>query len=81
MDKEICIGTPYHRMNLSGFNQTQRPNQAYPLFVDDSGCIIGCGKSPQERIDDANFVGEKADFIFDYDEAPAGAVAIWSITQ
>ena len=74
-------GTPYHGMNISGFNQTQRPNQAYPIFVDDSGRIIGCGKSLQERIEEGSFKGEKADFIFDYDEAPSGAVAIWPITQ
>lgn len=73
--------TPYHGMNLSGFNQTQRPNQAYPIFVDDSGRIVGCGKSLQERIDDGSFIGEKADFIFDYDEAPSGTVAVWPITQ
>ncbi len=73
--------TPYHGMNLSGFNQTQRPNQAYPIFIDDSGRIVGCGKSLQERIDDGSFIGEKADFTFNYDEAPSGTVAIWPITQ
>ena len=26
-------------------------------------------------------MGEKADFVFDYDEAPEGTVAIWPITQ
>lgn len=79
-DKKNYI-TPYHGMNLAGFNQTQRPNQAYPIFIDDSGCIVGCGKSLQERIDNGSFVGEKADFIFDYNEAPSGTVAIWPITQ
>ena len=73
--------TPYHGMNLSGFNQTQRPNQAYPIFVDSSGRIVGCGKSLQERIDDGSFIGEKADFVFDYEEAPPGTTAIWPITQ
>ncbi len=73
--------TPYHGMNLSGFNQTQRPNQAYPIFVDMDGKIVGCGKSLQERIDDGSYTGEKADFQFDYSEAPEGTVAIWPITQ
>ena len=73
--------TPYHGMNLSGFNQTQRPNQAYPIFVDMDGRIVGCGKSLQERIDDGSYTGEKADFQFDYSEAPEGTVAIWPITQ
>ena len=73
--------TPYHGMNLSGFNQTQRPNQAYPIFIDGLGRIVGCGKSLQERIDDGSFVGEKADFVFDYNEAPSGTVAVWPITQ
>lgn len=73
--------TPYHGMNLSGFNQVQRANQAYPIFVDANGKIIGCGKTLQERIDEGLYTGEKADFIFDYDEAPEGAVAIWPVTQ
>lgn len=73
--------TPYHGMNLSGFNQTQRPNQAYPIFVDTDGKIVGCGKTLQERIDDGSYTGDKADFPFDYNEAPEGTVAIWPITQ
>ena len=73
--------TPYHGMNLSGFNQMQRPNQAYPIFIDDLGRIVGCGKSLQERIDDGSYIGEKADFVFDYNEAPSGTVAVWPITQ
>ncbi len=73
--------TPYHGMNLSGFNQTQRPNQVYPIFIDDLGRVVGCGKSLQERIDNGSFIGEKADFVFDYNEAPPGTVAVWPVTQ
>ncbi len=73
--------TPYHGMNLSGFNQTQRPNQVYPIFIDDLGRVVGCGKSLQERIDNGSFIGEKADFVFDYNEAPSGTVAVWPVTQ
>ena len=68
-------------MNLSGFNQTQRPNQVYPIFVDSHGRIVGCGKTLQERIDDGSYTGDKSDFQFDYNEAPDGTVAIWPITQ
>ena len=72
---------PYHGMNLSGFNQTQRPNQAYPIFIDTDGMVVGCGKSLQERMDTGIYAGEKADFVFDYSEAPEGTTAVWPITQ
>lgn len=72
---------PYHGMNLSGFNQTQRPNQAYPIFIDKEGLVVGCGKSLQQRIDEGTYTGDKADFIYDYAEAPDGCIAVWPITQ
>ena len=72
---------PYHGMNLSGFNQTQRPNQAYPIFIDKNGLVVGCGKSLQQRIDEGIYTGEKADFVYDYTEAPDGCTAVWPITQ
>lgn len=72
---------PYHGMNLSGFNQTQRPNQAYPIFVDKNGMVVGCGKSLQARIDDGSYTGDKADFVFDYSEAPEGTSAVWPVTR
>ena len=72
--------SPYHGMNLATFNQTQRPNQAYPIFINQTGCIVGCGKSLQERIDDGTYSGELQNFVFDYDEAPEGTVAIWPVT-
>lgn len=72
---------PYHGMNLSGFNQTQRPNQAYPIFIDNKGLVVGCGKSLQQRIDEGIYIGEKADFVYDYTEAPDGCTAVWPITQ
>ena len=70
----------YHGMNLATFNQVQRPNQTYPIYVDSDGVIVGCGKSLQERIDLGLFVGNPGDFIFDYNEAPEGTVAIWPVT-
>ena len=72
--------SPYHGMNLATFNQIERPNQAYPIFVNGKGAIIGCGKSIQERIDDGSYSGSVGDFVYDFDEAPDGAYAIWPIT-
>lgn len=72
--------TPYHGMNLATFNQIQRPNQAYPIYIDNEGVIIGVGKSIQERIDDGSYTGFAGDFVYDYNEAPNGAVAVWPVT-
>ena len=70
----------YHGMNLATFNQVQRPNQTYPIYVDDNGIIVGCGKSLQERISKGLYTGDPSDFKFDYEEAPNGTVAIWPVT-
>lgn len=72
---------PYHGMNLSGFNQTQRPNQAYPIFIDKNGLVVGCGKSLQQRMDEEIYTGDRADFVYDYSEAPTGCTAVWPITK
>jgi len=80
-DEKKEYTTPYHGMNLSGFNQTQRPNQVYPIFVNSSGVIVGCGKSLQERINEGSYTGEKAEFKFDYNDCPPDATAVWPITQ
>lgn len=73
--------SPYHGMNLATFDQVQRPNQAYPIFVNDRGIICGVGKSLQERIDTGLYSGNPKDFIFDYDEAPADTNAVWPVTS
>ena len=73
--------SPYHGMNLATFNQVQRPNQAYPIFVDSKGVIKGVGESLQERVDDGKYVGDLEDFQFDYDEAPEGTTAVWPVTS
>ncbi len=72
--------SPYHGMNLATFNQIQRPNQAYPIFVNKDGVLIKCGKTLQERIDSGEYQGEKSDFVYDYSEATDGLFAIWPIT-
>ncbi len=73
--------SPYHGMNLATFDQTQRPGQAYPIFVDENGILVGCGKTLAERIKSGEYKGDTKDFSFDYSEAPSGAVAIWPVTR
>ena len=73
--------SPYHGMNLATFNQTQRPNQTYPIFVDNDGVICGVGKTLQERIDSGEYIGKPQDYVFDYDEAPVGTTAVWPVTD
>ena len=67
-------------MNLATFNQTERPNQAYPVYVNNKGALVGCGKTLQERIEEGSYSGSLADFTFDYTEAPEGTCAIWPVT-
>lgn len=73
--------SPYHGMNLATFDQTQRPGQTYPIFVDENGILVGCGKTLAERIKSGEYKGDTKDFSFDYSEAPSGTVAIWPVTR
>lgn len=80
---DFCGGnnrTPFEGLTLSTFDKTQRPNQTYPIFVDNQGLFVGVGKSLQEQIDEGIYTGEKADFPYDYSVAPEGTVAIWPVT-
>lgn len=71
----------FHNMTLASFTQEQRPNQVYPIFCDkETGKVIGCGKSLQERVNDSSYTGALGDFVYDYDEAPEGCVAIWPVS-
>lgn len=72
--------TPFEGLTLSTFDKTQRPNQTYPIFVDENGVFAGVGKSLQEQIDDRTYCGEKSDFPYDYSIAPEGTVAVWPVT-
>jgi adenine specific DNA methylase len=73
--------SPFHGMNLASFDQTQRPNQTYPIYVKkETGEIVGCGQSLEERVRNGEYSGELGDFIFDFEEAPVGCVTIWPIT-
>ena len=74
--------SPYHGMNLATFNQVERPNQAYPIYVNkQNGGIVGVGKSLQQRINDGEYKGYSGDFVYDYSEAPIGTVAVWPVTN
>ena len=74
--------SPYHGMNLATFTQDERPNQAYPIYVSISkGTIVRCGKTLAQRMSEGSFVGHAKDFIYPYDEAPDGTVAVWPISN
>lgn len=74
--------SPFEGLTLSTFYKTNRPNQAYPIFIDlKTNNIVGVGKSLQQRIEDGTFTGEKQDFKYDYNEAPEGTVAIWPVSS
>ncbi len=73
---------PFHGMTLATFTQEQRPNQVYPIFLNEqTGQICGVGKSLQERIKDGSYKGDPSDFAYDFNEAPEGTVAIWPISD
>jgi len=74
--------TPWEGLTLATFDKTQRPNQTYPIYVNvNDGSIAGIGESLQERVKNKTFTGKLENFIFDFDEAPKGTVAVWPITS
>lgn len=73
--------SPFHSMTLASFFQEQRPNQTYPIYVDEEGRIVSCGKSLQDLISEGSYSGEKEAFIFDYENAPAGTTAVWPVSS
>lgn len=80
-DAMNTYSSPYHGMTLASFNQVQRPNQAYPIFIDCNGDIVGCGKSLQDKLNDGEYDGDLAEYKFDYDIAPKGTVAVWPVSK
>lgn len=73
---------PFHGMNLATFDQVQRPNQAYPIYINkETDQIIGCGLSLADRVRNGSYTGELRDFEFDYEEAPEGCVAVWPVSN
>ena len=74
--------SPYHAMTLATFNQEERPNQTYPIYVNELTCeIVGVGLSLDERIKKGLYSGEKKDFIFTSDGTPANCVSVWPISK
>lgn len=74
--------TPFEGLTLATFDKTQRPNQTYPIFIDEiSGHIVGVGESLTERVKKGLYNSELKDFHYDFTEAPSGTVAIWPITS
>ena len=74
--------SPYHGMNLATFTQDERPNQAYPIYISiENDAVVSCGKSLAQRMDEKSFVGHAKDYVYDYEEAPKGTVAVWPITN
>ena len=71
--------SPYHGMNLATFTQDERPNQAYPIYISiENDAVVSCGKSLAQRMDEKSFVGHAKDYVYDYEEAPKGTVAVWA---
>ena len=74
--------SPFEGLTLSTFDNTTRPNQTYPIFIEKNTMrIVGVGKSLAERIADGSYLGEAKDFVFDFNEAPEGTVALWPISS
>lgn len=74
--------TPFEGLTLATFTKVLRPNQTYPIFVDvKTKEIVGVGESLHERVKGERYTGELSDFIYDFNEAPSGSVAIWPITS
>ena len=74
--------SPFEGLTLSTFDKTTRPNQTYPIFIEKNTMrIVGVGKFLAERIADGSYLGEAKDFVFDFNEAPEGTVALWPISS
>ncbi len=74
--------TPFEGLTLATFNQKQRPNQTYPIYVNiEDGNLHSVGKSLQERIDEGTYSGALEDFNFDFEDTPNGTYAVWPITS
>lgn len=74
--------TPWEGLTLATFDKTQRPNQTYPIFVNtDNGLFAGVGETLQEKLKNGTYLGNSENYQYDFNEAPAGTVAIWPITS
>jgi len=73
--------SPYHGMNLATFNQEQRPNQVYPIFINSQGQMVRVGKSLKQLVKDGEYTGKLKDFTFDYDNVPEGETVVWPVSD
>lgn len=74
--------SPYEGLTLATFDKVQRPNQAYPIFINvKDGSLAGVGESLQERIRNGKYKGSIQDFKYEFEEAPKGTVAVWPYTS
>ena len=74
--------TPFEGLTLATFNKTQRPNQAYPIFINTDTNTIEClGESLAERIKNGSYFGDLNEFSYTLKEAPEGTVAVWPVTS
>jgi adenine-specific DNA-methyltransferase len=74
--------TPFEGLTLATFDKKQRPNQAYPIFINmKNNNIERIGDSLQERIRKGIYKGELDNFQYDFNEATEDTVAIWPITS
>lgn len=73
--------SPYHGMNLATFNQEQRPNQVYPIFINSQGQMVRVGKSLKQLVKDGEYTGELRDYKFDYENVPEGESVVWPVSD
>lgn len=73
--------SPYEGLTLATFTKEQRPNQTYPIYIDDNCKLIGVGLSLQERIRNGNYTDPIEEFEYNFSEAPDSSVAVWPITS
>lgn len=72
--------TPWEGLVLATFDREQRPNQAYPVFIDvESGALHSVGASLAEKLKRGEYAGDASDYRYEV-SAPAGTVAVWPIT-
>lgn len=73
-------GAAWHAMNLAAFDKTQRPNQAFPIFIDEkTGAVHSTGPTLADLEKSGEYTGDRADYPYEM-PAPEGTVAIWPIT-
>lgn len=74
--------SPFEGLTLSTFDKSQRPNQTYPIFIDEkTHHIVGVGPSLTQRIQSGDYTGDLKKFEFDFAEAPEGTIAVWPISS